>query len=108
MHGSHLILQADNPQEEDIRFAAMLAAYHSSGKDSSSIPVNYCPVKNLKKIPGGKTGMVTMSSYKTIYIDITPDEFQSTSFFPTLLESAVIITEPEDSIIFFTSEASLE
>lgn len=73
MHGSHLILQADNPQEDDIRFAAMLAAYHSSGKDSSSIPVNYCPVKNLKKIPGGKTGMVTMSSYKTIYIDITPE-----------------------------------
>ena len=73
MHGSHVILQCEQPQEEDIRFTAMLAAYYSSGRNSSSIPVNYCPVKNLKKIPGGKTGMVTMSSYKTIYIDITPE-----------------------------------
>ncbi|MDD6466610.1 MAG: NFACT RNA binding domain-containing protein [Erysipelotrichaceae bacterium] len=73
MHGSHVILQTEHPEESDIRFAAMVAAYYSSGRESSSIPVNYCPVKNIKKIPGGKTGMVILSSYKTIYIDITPE-----------------------------------
>lgn len=73
MHGSHVVLACDNPPEADLRFAAMTAAYFSDGRHSSSIPINYCPVRQLKKIPGGKTGMVTMASYQTIYIDITDD-----------------------------------
>ena len=41
---------------------------------SSSVPVAYCPIKNLKKIPGAKPGMVELGKYKMIYID--PDEEQ--------------------------------
>ena len=58
--------------EETIRTAAMIAAYYSKGRYSSSVPVVYCQIKDLKKIPGAKPGMVQLTSYKTIYID--PDE----------------------------------
>lgn len=48
---------------------AQLAAYYSKGQQSSSVPVDYCPIHQLKKVPGSKIGFVTMKSYKTIYID---------------------------------------
>ena len=73
MHGSHVVITTDKPDEEEIRLCAQLAAYYSTGRQSSSIPVNYTLVRNLKKIPGSKTGKVTMSQYNTIYIDIDED-----------------------------------
>ncbi len=69
-HGSHTIINTDDLDEPKIRLAAMLAAYYSSASESSSIPIAYTKVKNLKKIPNSKAGLVTMSSYQTIYIDI--------------------------------------
>ena len=54
----------------------MVAAYHSSAKQSSSIPVNWCPVSHLKRIPKAKVGLVSLTNYKTIYIDIDPDKLQ--------------------------------
>ncbi|MGM9976821.1 MAG: hypothetical protein ACI32G_07865, partial [Bulleidia sp.] len=71
-HGSHVVIHTDHPDEDTIRIAAMTAAWFSKGRMSSSVPVNWCPVKNLKKIPGAKPGMVQLGSYRTIYID--PDE----------------------------------
>lgn len=71
-HGSHVLLKSDTINEYLIRTCAMLAAYYSKGKESSSVPVDYCPVSQLKKVPGSKIGFVTMKSYKTIYID--PEE----------------------------------
>ena len=68
-HGSHVLLKSEKPTEQTIRMCANLAAFFSKSKDSSSVPVNYCPVSELKKVPGAKTGFVTMKSYKTIYID---------------------------------------
>ena len=55
-----------------IRLCANLAAWYSKGRWSSSVPVDYCPVKELKKIKGAKPGFVTFRNYKTIYID--PEE----------------------------------
>ena len=70
MHGAHVVITTSQPTEDEIRLCAQLAAYYSKARESSSIPVNYTLVKNLKKIPGSKTGKVTMSTYNTIYIDI--------------------------------------
>lgn len=67
--GSHIIVHSDNPDEYTIRLAASLAAYYSKARNSSSVPVNYTLVKNLKKPSGGKPGQVILSTYKTIYID---------------------------------------
>ncbi len=52
--------------------AAMLAAWFSKGRESSSVPVDYTQVSQLKKVPGSKAGFVTMKSYRTIYIDPDP------------------------------------
>ncbi len=71
-HGAHVVVHCDHLDEETLRNSAMIAAYFSKGRYSSSVPVQYCLVKDLKKIPGAKPGMVSLSSYKTIYID--PDE----------------------------------
>ena len=71
-HGSHVLLKSDDFTETQIRLCAMLAAYYSKGKDSSSVPVDYCLISQIKKVPGSKIGFVTMKSNKTIYID--PDE----------------------------------
>ena len=49
----------------------------SAGRNSSSVPVNWCKVSQLKKIPGAKPGMVQLGSYKTIYIDPDPDVLES-------------------------------
>ena len=69
LHGSHVIITTDHPDEATLRNAAMLAAWYSQGRYSSSVPVNYCLVRQLKKIPGNKGSLVSLSNYKTIYID---------------------------------------
>lgn len=73
-HGSHVVIHDSNPNEDTLRLACNIAAYFSKGRNSSSVPVNWCHVKNLKKIPGAKPGMVQLGSYKTIYIDPNEDE----------------------------------
>jgi predicted ribosome quality control (RQC) complex YloA/Tae2 family protein len=75
-HGAHVVIHEEHPGEQTLRLAANIAAYYSKGRSSSSVPVNWCPVHNLKKIPGAKPGMVQLGAYKTIYIDPDPEELQ--------------------------------
>ena len=73
--GSHVIVKIpeNDPNfimsEKLIRTAANIAAYYSTGKTSSSVPVDYTKVRYLKKVPGMKGSFVTLSNQKTIYID---------------------------------------
>ena len=71
IHGSHVILKT-NPNEQVpenvICEAAKLAAVHSKAKDSSNIPVDYCLVQYVKKVPGNKPGLVIYKNNKTIYV----------------------------------------
>lgn len=69
LHGAHVIVTLENPGEDTVRCAALLAAWYSGGRTSSSVPINYCLQKHLKKIPGNKGSLVSLSTYKTIYID---------------------------------------
>lgn len=73
-HGSHVVVDSDKPDEKLIRICANLAAYYSKGRYSSSVPVDYCLVKELKKVKGAKLGFVTFKNYKTIYIDPEEDK----------------------------------
>ncbi|MBR5342124.1 MAG: NFACT family protein [Erysipelotrichaceae bacterium] len=73
-HGSHVVVNTDKPDEKLIRTCANLAAYYSKGRYSSSVPVDYCLVKELKKVKGAKPGFVTFKNYKTIYIDPEEDK----------------------------------
>ena len=74
IHGSHVILRCAGliPSDDDLREAAMLAAYFSQAKESSGVPVDYCPVKFVKKPAGARPGMVTYDNYRTLYV--TPEE----------------------------------
>ena len=69
-----MVVDSDKPDEKLIRICANLAAYYSKGRYSSSVPVDYCLVKELKKVKGAKLGFVTFKNYKTIYIDPEEDK----------------------------------
>lgn len=72
--GSHVIIRKYQQEIPDktLLEAAILAAYHSRAKMSSQVPVDYTPVKNVKKPPGAKPGMVIYENFKTL--SVTPDE----------------------------------
>jgi len=73
--GSHTIIRVGNKKsipDSTLFEAAVLAAYHSKGKTSSNVAVDYTTVNNVKKPSGAKPGMVIYENYKTIYV--TPDE----------------------------------
>lgn len=70
--GSHVVVHTQNLTESLTRTAAMLAAYYSPLRASSSVAVDYTQIKNLKKIPGKRACFVTYTKQKTIFID--PDE----------------------------------
>ena len=74
--GAHVILASDIINEDFKKMAANIAAYYSSYKNSSTVPVNYTLVKNIKKIPGGKPGKVIINNYKTVYVDPSFDLFK--------------------------------
>ncbi|MBR3265092.1 MAG: NFACT family protein [Erysipelotrichaceae bacterium] len=73
-HGSHVVVDSDKPDEKIIRICANLAAYYSKGRYSSSVPVDYCLIKELKKVKGARAGFVTFRNYHTIYIDPFDDK----------------------------------
>ena len=70
--GAHVIVRSSNPSETTLKEAALLAAYFSRASKSSNVPIDYTLVKNLRRIPGSRPGMVTYTNYKTIYV--TPEE----------------------------------
>ncbi len=67
--GSHVIIHSDYYNEETLLEAANLAAYYSKASNSTKVPVDYTPVKNVKKPSGSKPGMVIYSTNKTLYMD---------------------------------------
>ena len=83
VHGSHVIISCGGatPPDDTITQAAQLAAYYSETGDGQNVPVDVTAVKQVKKIPGGKPGMVIYHTYKTVianpYPDIVVDELNA-------------------------------
>ena len=71
IHGSHVILCTGGaqPDEQSIAEAASLAAYFSQAQDGTKVPVDYAPVKFVKKPAGSPPGLVNYTNYKTILAD---------------------------------------
>lgn len=69
--GSHLIVQSNGAElsEIDIFEAASIAAYHSKGRTSENVPVDYVPVKYVKKPAGAKPGMVIFTNNRTVWVN---------------------------------------
>ena len=73
IHGSHVILftEGAEPDEQSLLEAATLAAWFSHGRESGKVPVDYTPVRYVKKPSGAKPGMVVYTTYRTLFV--TPD-----------------------------------
>ena len=83
VHGSHVIISCGGtvPPDDTITQAAQLAAYYSETTGGQNIPVDVTPVKQVKKLPGAKPGMVIYHTYRTVianpYKDIVVDELNA-------------------------------
>lgn len=71
IRGSHALLKCNgsNVTTQTIITCAQITAFHSKAKLSSNVPVDYCPVKNVKKTAGSKPGMVIYNNYNTINVN---------------------------------------
>ena len=70
VHGSHVIIAcAGQPVPDDtITEAAALAAWYSEAREGNMVPVDVTPVKQVKKPPAAKPGMVIYHTYRTVVV----------------------------------------
>ena len=75
VHGSHVIIAcAGKPVPDDtVTQAAQLAAHYAETAGGQNIPVDVTPVRQVKKIPNGKPGMVIYHTYRTVIVNPYPD-----------------------------------
>ena len=75
VHGSHVIIACAGQKVPDdtVTQAAQLAAYYAETGGGQNIPVDVTPVKQVKKIPSGKPGMVIYHTYRTVIANPYPD-----------------------------------
>ena len=75
VHGSHVIISCGGttPPDDTVTQAAQLAAYYSETTAGQNIAVDVTPVKQVKKVPSGKPGMVIYHSYRTVIANPYPD-----------------------------------
>ncbi|HJB69544.1 MAG TPA: NFACT family protein [Candidatus Flavonifractor avistercoris] len=71
IHGSHVILwlEGGEADAQSLTEAAQLAAYFSQARDGSKVPVDYTPVKYVKKPAGARPGMVVYTTYQTAVVE---------------------------------------
>ena len=75
VHGSHVIISCGGatPPDNTVTQAAQLAAYYAESVGGQNIAVDVTSVKQVKKIPSGKPGMVIYHTYKTVIVNPYPD-----------------------------------
>ena len=79
VHGSHVIISCGGttPPDDTVTQAAQLAAYYSESTGGQNIAVDVTPVKQVKRVPSAKPGMVIYHTYRTVianpYADIVVD-----------------------------------
>lgn len=71
--GSHVILKMpvdkniEDLSKELLLNVAGIAAFHSKGRQSENVPVDYVPVRYVKKPAGAKPGMVIFTHNRTLF-----------------------------------------
>ncbi len=71
VHGSHVIISCGGtvPPDDTVTQAAQLAAYYSETSGGQNIPVDVTQVRQVKRIPSGKPGMVIYHTYRTAIVN---------------------------------------
>ena len=69
--GSHVIISCGGttPPDDTLTQAAQLAAFYSENGSGQNIPVDTTSVRQVKKLPGGKPGMVIYHTYNTVIVN---------------------------------------
>lgn len=68
-HGSHVIVRSGKELSENvIQFAGELASFYSSAKNSDKVDVDYTKIKNVKRSPQKRAGLVTYTDYSTVCV----------------------------------------
>jgi len=75
VHGSHVIISCggQKPPDDTITQAAQLAACYAETGGGQNVPVDVTAVKQVKKLPGAKPGMVIYHTYQTVVVNPYPD-----------------------------------
>ena len=77
MPGSHVIIRREGEIPlTTLRQAALLAAWYSKGRNSSTIPVDYTLRKYVKKPSGAAPGKVVYTHQKTAYVTAEESEIR--------------------------------
>jgi predicted ribosome quality control (RQC) complex YloA/Tae2 family protein len=76
--GCHVVIETGGLKdgtvpERTLAEAAGIAAWFSAAKESPKVPVDYTPVRNVKKPPGAKPGMVIYDKFKTLLVGPAPE-----------------------------------
>lgn len=69
--GSHVIIRREGKRtitDKTLLEAAQIAAYHSKGRTSENVPVDYTTISQVKKPKGAKTGIVIYFQQKTLHV----------------------------------------
>ncbi|MHC1693859.1 MAG: NFACT family protein [Eubacteriales bacterium] len=69
MPGSHCVLVSPAPTDEDMTYAARIAAVHSKAAGGQNVAVDYTQIRYVKKPSGAKPGYVIYDKYNTAYVD---------------------------------------
>jgi predicted ribosome quality control (RQC) complex YloA/Tae2 family protein len=69
--GAHVVLRSGGraPDEEELLQAAALAAYYSSARDERQVQVDVTERRHVRRMPGGRPGMVTYRGERTLLVD---------------------------------------
>ena len=77
MPGSHVIVRTEGEVPlETLKQAALLAAWYSKGRNSSTVPVDYTLRKYVKKPSGAAPGKVIYTHQKTVYVTAEEEEIR--------------------------------
>ncbi len=70
-HSSHVVIRTQGRAvpDEVLVCAAGICARYSDAKQGGRIPVDYCPVRQVKKPSKAKAGFVTYRDYKTVLVE---------------------------------------
>jgi predicted ribosome quality control (RQC) complex YloA/Tae2 family protein len=73
--GAHVVVRADGPVgDATLLEAAGLAAYFSKARNSTSTEVSLCRRRDVRKVPGGPPGLVTIRNERSIRVSpLAPD-----------------------------------
>jgi len=73
-HGAHVLLQGDTLNNEHKEMAACLSAFYSKARGSKKVEVQVAFIKDIKKIPDSKPGLVSVTQYTSVYVEPIEEE----------------------------------